>query len=327
MFLARLLAGCTLACTLTAVHAQGWSPQKNVEIVVANTPGGSNDRTARQLERALTGHKLTSASVTVMNKPGGGGSIATTYVNQHPGDGHYLFVGTPAMLLSQAAGLSKVSYTDLTPIASLLNDYYVFAVNASSPIRTGRDLLERLKKDPQSIAVGLPIAISQNYIGAALLTKAAGGNPKDTKGVVFAGTTEATTALLGGHIQMIVTPPGNIVSHVASGKVRIVGVAAPRRLTGVLADVPTWKEQGVDLIFSGWRAIMGPKGLTPAQVAYWENALRAATRTAEWKEDLEKNFWSDDFAGSAEFRKDLDKDYAAMVSTLSEVGLAKAPPR
>ena len=87
--------------------------------------------------------------------------------------------------------------------------------------------------------------------------------------------------------------------------------------------MPTWKEQGANLVYGGWRSIMGPRDLTPAQIAYWERVLRKVTETKEWKEDLEKNYWSDDFVGSAQFRKDLAKDYADMKSVLVDIGLAK----
>lgn len=323
MKLAQILVAFTLLGLATAAASQEWSPQKNVEIVVANSPGGGNDRTARQVEGFLTKYRLVNATLTVVNKPGGGGTIAYTYVNQHPGDAHYLLVATPALLLSHIAGSSKLSHVDFTPIASLFNDHYVFAVSAASPIKSGKDLVERLKKDPQSVAIGFPTALGQNQVGAALLLKAIGGNARDFKAVVFKGTSEAITALLGGHIELIITPAGNTSPHVAAGRMRVIGVAAPQRFSGVLANAPTWREQGIDLVFSGWRAVMGPKGLAPAQVAFWENALRKATAAPEWKADLEKNYWSDDFATSAQFRKDLDKDYAAMSAVMVELGLAK----
>jgi putative tricarboxylic transport membrane protein len=110
---------------------------------------------------------------------------------------------------------------------------------------------------------------------------------------------------------------------VASGKLRVVGVAANQRLPGVFAQVPTWKEQGVNLVWGNWRAIMGPKGLTPAQVRAWEGVLRKVTESPEWKEDLEKNFWSDDFTTGEQLKKDLALDYASMKTVLIELGLAK----
>jgi putative tricarboxylic transport membrane protein len=320
----RTLIGMALLAFCAAAHAQGWSPQKNVEIVVGSAPGGSNDKTARQVEKILSDNKLVNASLNVVNKPGGGGSIAFTYVSQHAADAHYLLIGTTALLSNHIVGSSKLSYTDFTPIASLFNDYVVFTVNANSSIKTGKDLLERLKKDPQSIAIGFATTLgSHNHIAAGLLLKAIGGNPKNLKAVAYKGSAEAITSLLGAHIELVTTAAGNAAPHVASGRLRVVGVAAPQRFGGTLADAPTWKEQGVDLVFGGWRAIMGPKGLSAAQVAYWENALRRATEVPEWKEGLERNYWSNDFVTSAQFRKDLDKDYADMKSVLVDLGLAK----
>ena len=320
----RLLIGLLLAATAAQGWAQGWTPQKNVEIVVGSAPGGSNDKTARQVEKILNEQKLVNTTLTVVNKPGGGSTIAFNYVNQHAGNAHYLMVGTTALLSNHIVGTSKLSHVDFTPIASLFNDYVVFAVNADSPIRTGKDLAERIKKDPKSIAIGFATTLgSHNHIAAGLLMKAVGGNPRDLKVIAHKGSAEAITNLLGGHIDLVTTAAGNVSAHVASGKLRVVGVSADKRFPGALAGIPTWKEQGVDLVYGGWRAIMGPKGLSPAQVAYWENNLRKATAAPEWKADLEKNYWADDFVPSEQFKKDLDRDYAEMKSVLAELGLAK----
>lgn len=319
-----LLAASLLAVAAPAA-AQSWSPQKNVEIVVGSAPGGSNDKVARTVERILSANKLVPSTLTVLNKPGGGSNIAFTYVSQHPGDAHYLMIGTPSLLTNHITGLSPLHYaTDFTPIASLFNDYIVFAVNAAGPIKTGRDLIERLKKDPKSVTIGFATTLgSHNHIAAGLLMKAIGGNPRDLKAVAFKGSAEAITALLGGHIDLVTTAAGNAAPHIAGGRMRVVGVAANQRFGGALAEAPTWKEQGVNLVFGGWRAIMGPKGLTSAQVAFWEAALRRATQAPEWKADIEKNYWTDDFATGAQFRKDLDKDYADMKAVLVDLGFAK----
>ena len=312
-----------LCCFATSGWAQGWSPQKNVEIVVTSAPGGSNDKTARTVERILTTHKLMGTSLTIVNKPGGGSSIAFNYVNQHAGDPHYLMIGTTALLTGHIMGRNPMSYADFTPIASLFNDYVVIVVRPDSPFKTGKDLVEHLKKDPKSVALGVVAVGSHNHVAVGLVLKAAGGNPRDLKTVAFKGSAESIIALLGGHIELVPTAAGNAAGHVATGKLRAVGVAAPQRFGGALAHVPTWREQGLDVVMGGWRALVGPKGLTAAQVAYWEDVLRKATATKEWKEDLEKNYWSDDFVTSAQFSKDLDKDYASMKAVLTELGLAK----
>jgi putative tricarboxylic transport membrane protein len=307
-----------------AVQAQGWSPQRNVEIVVGSAPGGSNDKTARAVERALVDKKLVPTSITVVNRPGGGSSIAFTYVSQKQGDPHTLLVGTTALLTNHITGRSKIHHSDFTPIASLFNDYVVFAVNANSSIKDGKDLIARLKKDPQSVAIGFATALgSHNHIAAGLLMKSIGGNARDLKAVAYKGSAEAITNLLGSHIDLVTTAAGNAAPHVANGNMRVVAVAGPRRFGGTLANVPTWNELGVKLIYGGSRSIVGPKGLTAPQVAFWEGALRKATEAPEWQTDLEKNYWSNDFLTGKEFRKDLDETYDAMKSVLVDLGLAK----
>jgi putative tricarboxylic transport membrane protein len=316
----------TLSLLLAAgtAAAQGWTPQRNIEIVVGSAPGGSNDKTARTVERILVSNKLVRAPITVVNRPGGGSSIAFTFVSQRAGDPHTLLVGTTALLTNHITGRSKIRHTDFTPIASLFNDYVVFAVNAESKIRDGKDLIARLKSNPQSVAIGFATALgSHNHIAAGLLMKAIGGSARDLKAVAYKGSAEAITNLLGGHIDLVTTAGGNAAGHVAAGRMRVVGVAAPRRFGGALAQVPTWKELGVDLVYGGFRGIVAPKGLTPEQAAFWENALRKASETAEWQEDLRKNYWSNDFLTGKDFAKDLEDTYAAMKSVLVDLGLAK----
>jgi putative tricarboxylic transport membrane protein len=316
----------TLSLLLAAgtAAAQGWTPQRNIEIVVGSAPGGSNDKTARTVERILVSNKLVSAPITVVNRPGGGSSIAFTYVSQRPGDPHTLLVGTTALLTNHITGRSKIRHTDFTPIASLFNDYVVFAVNADSKIRDGKDLIARLKSDPQSVAIGFATALgSHNHIAAGLLMKAIGGSARDLKAVAYKGSAEAITNLLGGHIDLVTTAGGNAAGHVAAGRMRVVGVAAPRRFGGALAQVPTWKELDVDLVYGGFRGIVAPKGLSPEQIAFWESALRKASQTPEWQEDLKKNYWSNDFLTGKAFAKDLEDTYAAMKSVLVDLGLAK----
>lgn len=318
------LTAIALAATSSCALAQAWSPQKNVEIVAASAPGGSNDNTARLLERVLTASKLVNATLTVVNKPGGSGTIAHTYVAQRTGDAHILGIITSGIVANQINGLSTLSVADFTPIAMLTNDYVVFAVSTASGIRTGKDLVDKLKKDPRSVSIGVPSAFgTSRHIAAGLLLKSIGGNPRDLKPVVFKGSAEAIPALLGGHLDLVVVGAGNTVAHVAGGRMRVIAVAAPQRLPGALSHVPTWKEQGVDLAYGAWRAIMGPRKLTPAQVAYWENVLRNVTETAEWKADLEKNYWTDDFITGAQLKKEIDRDYVATKAVLVDLGLAK----
>lgn len=322
--LISLITGAAIVAAIPAVHAQAWSPSRNVEIVVGSAPGGSNDKTARTVEKAIVEAKLVPTSMTVVNRPGGGSSIAFSYVSQKKADPHTLLIGTTALLTNHIVGTSPLSYMDFTPIASLFNDYVVFAVNVNSPIKTGRDLIAKLKENPQSVSIGFATTLgSHNHIAAGLLAKSVGVNPRSLKAVAFKGSAEAITQVLGGHIDMVTTAAGNVAGHLAEGRMRVIGVSSDKRFPGAFAQVPTWKEQGANLVYGGWRAIMAPKGITPAQIAYWEGVLRKVTSTPEWKADLDKNYWSDDFVGHEQFSKDIAKDYNDIKAVLVDIGLAK----
>jgi len=333
MFKHEMLCWCTLAL-ITAATAQAqsvvtgqgqhWLPQRNVEIIHGSAPGGSNDKTAREIEKALAETKLIPTTMSVVSKAGGGGGISMAYTNLKPGDGHYLLVGTSTMITNHIIGASSMNYSDFTPIASLLNDYIVFAVNADSPIKTGKDLLERLKTKPQSLSIGFASAFGNSrHIGAGLLIRAVGGSPRDLKTVVFKGSSEAISALLGGHIDVAILGAINSVPHMEGGRMRVLAAATPRRFGGALAPVPTWREIGVDVVSGSWRGAFGPRNLPAAQLAFWEEAMRRVAENPGWKADLEKNYWLDDFSIGTKFKSDLAKDYADTRRILTDVGLAK----
>jgi putative tricarboxylic transport membrane protein len=324
MRLAYYLAAGALATASMGTSAQGWSPQKNIEIVAGSAPGGSNDNTARTMERVLLAHKLVPTTVTVVNRPGGGGSIAYTYVSQRPGDAHYLYIASSGMLSNHIVGASSLSHADFTPIALLYEDHAVFMVPTGSTIKTGAELADRLKKDPRAVVIGFANAYgSSRHMAAALLMRTLGGSPRDLKPVVFKGSAEAITAVLGGHLDVAVAGAVNAIPHVAAGRMRVIGVAAPQRLGGPLAVAPTWREQGVDLVYGNWRAVFAPKSLTPAQLAFWENALRRMAEAPEWKADLEKNHWTEHFKTGAALQQELEQDFIWLKTTLVELGLAK----
>ena len=314
----------TFLSFMTAGHAQTWEPTKNVEIVVYAAPGGSNDKTARAIEKAVSSKKLINTTMTVVNKTGGGGNIQLNYMTQHAGDAHFLMVTTPTLLASHITGSSSQNHKDFSPIASMINDYSVFAVNADSALKTGKDVVDKLKANPRSLSIGFAGALGgHNHVAAGLLMKGIGGEAKALKVLAFKGSADALTALMGGHIDMVVTAAGNVSPHMAAGKLRPVGVASSQRLPGDFSKIPTWKEQGVDVVWGNWRAVMGPKGMTPAQISRWEGVLRQVVQTPEWKADLEKNFWTNDFTVGDAFKQDLEKDYMAMKAVLVEIGLAK----
>jgi putative tricarboxylic transport membrane protein len=319
-----LLCLTAAAQAVHAAHAQGWSPQKNVEIVVPSAPGGTTDKLARQIERTLSAAKLVNTSLTVVHKAGAGGQLAVAYLGAHAGDPHYLLIAAPTLLAAHITGMSKLNYTDFTPIASIFNDHMVFAVNAASAVKSGKDLVARMRTEPQNVTLGFTSSLgNHHHIAAGLFMKGIGAGVRELKPVVFKGSAEAVTALLGSHIELVSTGAANAMPHAATGKLRVLGVSAGQRLPGAMAGIPTWKEQGVDLVYGSWRAIIAPRGISPEQAAYWENALRKVNETAEWKAELERYFWSDYFVTGAALRKNLEKEYVDTKAVLVELGLVK----
>lgn len=143
------------------------------------------------------------------------------------------------------------------------------------------------------------------------------------KNVVFQSGGLAITAMLGGHVDAVPVSIGSWVPHVKTGQVRVIAVSSPKRLPGFFADVPTWREQGVDVVVSNWRTVVGPRNMTPAQIAYWENAVQRMMATAEWKKDAESTSAVSEFMGSAELRKYMESDYAQIKAFLADLELAK----
>jgi putative tricarboxylic transport membrane protein len=321
---ARLMVLVCATLCLGAARAQGWTPARNVEIVVPSAPGGTNDKLARQVERTLGDAKAVNAAITVVHRSGAGGQLAYQYANSRAGDPHVLLITAPTLLAANITGTSKLNFSDFTPLASIFNDHMVFAVNAGSAIRSGKEFAARMRTDASSMAFGFTSALgNHHHIAAGLFMKSIGANARDLKPVVFKGSAEAVTSLLGNHIEFVSTGAANALPHAAGGKLRILGVSAPRRMPGAMAGVPTWQEQGIDLVYGSWRSILAPRGITPEHIAFWEGTLRRASESAEWKAELERYFWSDFFVTGAALRKNLDKEYAETRIVLGELGLVR----
>lgn len=305
-----------------AAHAQ-WQPSRSIEIVVPTAAGGSNDVIARVVQKIVQGEKLAGVPVNAVNRVGGNQTLSRVYVNQHPGDAHFLHVDNPTVIANHITGITAMHHGEFSPIALLVSEYTVLTVKADSPLRNARDLVEQLKRDPDSVGVGVSNRGGTNHLALSLLAKSAGIDPKKLKVIVFKSNTESATAVMGGHLQLSASAMTSVVNHVAAERMRIIAVGAPQRSTGLLAGVPTLREQGFDISLANWRAISGPKGLTAAQIAYWEDALAKVVATDDWKKALEAQYWDPSFLRSQAFARHLDAEYAVTKTLLTELGLAK----
>lgn len=323
-------AACSVVIGISAISAllpanaqaqSAWRPTKTVEIILSTGAGGIADQNARVINKILQDDKLLPVPAVVINKAGGNQILAVNYVKQFPGDPHYLFYANPTVFTNQIAGLSPHHYTDLTPLALLLVDYTVISVRNDSTIKSMRDLLAMLKADPQSVAFGFPSRGGPNHLATAQAMRSAGIDPNKLKLVLFKTNAEAGTAMLGGHIQATISSVG--AATLAGAGSRMLAVAAPHRISE-LPNLPTMREQGVEATgIPNWRGVFGPKGMTPAQIAFWEEAMSKVITSADWKKQLADSNVESLFLRSAEFGKWLAAEYTNTRAVMADIGIAK----
>jgi tripartite-type tricarboxylate transporter receptor subunit TctC len=319
------LALLSVAVFSTGAHAQqDWSPSSTIEIIAPAAPGGGWDLVSRAVQRAVTEGKLVNKSVIVSNKPGGGGAVGWTYLKGKSGNAQFIAANSSLLLSNNLLGSSPLTYKDFTPLAMLTTEWIGVAVQPNSPYKSGKDLLDALKKDPGSMTLGVGPSLGNNdHLSFIQIAKKHGIDTSKLKWVVFEGAGgEIMMNLLGGHIGVATMSVSELLTQHKAGKVRIVGYTADKRIE-VLPDVPTWKEQGVDIVFPHWRGVMLPPGMTPAQIAYWNKVMSEVAKSPIFKKTIESLNGQVYYKNSAEFTKFLDEQTAVLGPLVEELGLKK----
>ena len=307
-------------------NAQAWRPEKPVELVIPTGPGANNDRMIRLIQKVLQEQKLVTTPVLAVNKPGGNQHLSVVYLGQRGADGHTLLLTNPLIFTNELSGISPQHYTALTPVSLLVVESNAFTVHASSPMKGMRDLIDRLRANPDSVSFAMPARGGVPHLTAAAAANAAGLDARRLKVVVFKTSGESITGLAGGHVDVMVSSLASVMPHVKAGTLRVLGIAAQQRRGGAAANVPTLREQGLATNgVAAWRGLHGAKGLTPAHVAFWEDAIAKSTDSADWKGFLEENDLAPQFLKSRDFAKYLESEYAIVKAVTAEVGMQKSP--
>ncbi|MCG7344172.1 tripartite tricarboxylate transporter substrate binding protein [Sporosarcina sp. ACRSL] len=317
------------ACSKTDGEEKGSSkyPERNLTIVAPSGAGGGWDLTARAIAKTMNDTKLVEKPITVENKPGGGGAVyMAEFATKEVKNDYALLVKSPPLLINnnKAEGNSPYGYKDTTPLAQLTRDYGAIVVKADSPFNTLEDVLEAIKKDPKAITLaGGSAPGSMDHLVGVLPAFEYGIDPKTVKYVSYDGGGEAIAALLGGNADVIATDASTIGQYMKSGDVRVLAVSSSERLGGDLAEVPTFKEEGIDAEFTIWRGLFGPKEMSDAAVDYWTAKLKEMVETDEWKSELERNGWESEYRGSEDFTKYLEDQDKVIVELLTALGMQK----
>ena len=313
-------------CFAEGAFAQRWSPQRNVEVIVPSSAGGSLDTTGRTITRIWSDLKLLTVSSSISNRPGGGHAVAYNFLAQRAGDPHIMAVTSMTLLANHITGHIPQTYTDFTPLSVLLTEYIAIAVRAESPLKTGKDLIDALRKAPNSLSLALSSAAGgTHHMSFAMPLLSGGVDVTKAKFVVFNSSGEAVTALLGGHVDVISAGTVQVAPFVTSGKLRVLAVSAPKRIGGALASAPTWPELGYKGVLENWRGVIGAKNITADQIAFWENVFKRIATSEEFRSYAEKNQWEITYRNADESRKFMAAQYDELKPVMAELGFSRKP--
>jgi putative tricarboxylic transport membrane protein len=313
------LAGAAFAAALSASPA---SAQMDLKIMAPAAPGGGWDQTARSMQQALIAEKLVR-SAQVTNVAGAGGSVGIAqFVTGAKGDGNQIMVNGFVMVGALLMNKSPVTLDQITPIARITQENQVIVVPANSPIKTAKDLADAVKADVAKVTFAGGSAGGVDHIMAALFVASAGADAAKVNYIPFSGGGESLAAILGGKVTAGISGVAEYDGQIKAGKLRAVGVTSPERIPGV--DIPTFKEQGVDLVITNWRSIVAPPGITAEQRKTLTDLVTKMVQSATWKDILKQKGWDDAFLSGDAFEKFLKDEQIRVNNVLKSVGLVKS---
>nr|WP_315594693.1 tripartite tricarboxylate transporter substrate-binding protein [uncultured Cupriavidus sp.] len=310
------VASATLAAAVVAAPAYAVD---NLKVMIGANPGGGYDQTGRAIGAAMVAAG-TAKSASYDNKGGAGGTIGLTqFVNSDKGNPNALVVTGAVMVGAIETNHPPVTLKNATPIARLFADTMVITVPASSPIKSLKDLTTQLKANPGSVSWGGGSKGSIDHILAGLIAKDVGVDPKKINYVPFQGGGEASASILGGHVTVGIAGVSEFLPFIKTGKMRALAVTSKDRT----ADIPTLKEQGVNVEIYNWRGVYGAPGITADQRKALIDAVVKGTENQVWKDAVQKNDWTPFLLTGDEFGKFVEAESTRLGGTLRELGVAK----
>lgn len=302
----------------TAVQAQSF---ESLYVMAPANPGGGWDQTARSIQESMQASGV-AGSVQVENVGGAGGTVGLAqFVDRKKGDGSALMVSGLVMVGAILTNQSPVTLDQVTPIARLTGEYEVIVVPGSSDIQTLDQLVEKLKADPGAVAWAGGSAGGTDHILVGLIAKAVGADPTKINYIPYSGGGEALAAILGGHVTAGVSGYGEFAGQIASGDLQALAISSAERVPGI--DIPTLREQGVEVDLANWRAVMAPPELDDAERAKLVEAVGEMVASESWQTTLKQKDWMDLYLPGDEFATYLAKQNADIDAVLRDIGLVQ----
>jgi putative tricarboxylic transport membrane protein len=293
-----------------------------LKIMAPANPGGGWDQTARSMQQALVQSGI-AKGVQVTNVGGAGGSVGIAqFVNTAKGDGNQLMVNGFVMVGALAMNKSPITLDQVTPIARLTEEIQVIVVPANSPIKEAKDLAAALKADIAKVTFAGGSAGGIDHIMAAMFAGAIGADATKVNYVPFSGGGESLAAILGGKVTAGISGYSEYEGQIKAGKLRAIGITAAERRPGI--DVPTFKEQGVDLVLTNWRSVVAAPGITPDQKKVLADAVDKMVKSPAWQEVLKQKGWDNAYLSGDAFADFLKKENVRVIDVLKSIGLVKS---
>ena len=306
-----------LAAGIFAAPAFAAFPDKPVNVICPWTAGGGTDVLLRALSKEA--EKFLGQTINVVNQTGGAGAIGHNAIRAARPDGYTIGMITFELNSLPPQGLVPFTWKDFDPVMLINTDAAALTVRADAPYSTVRGFMDHARANPGEITIGNSAPGSVWHIAAGLAAEKTGVNVKH---VPFNGAQPAVTALVGGHIKAVAVSVAEVRSQVQAGNLKILGVMAAER-DKIFPNVPTFKEQGVDVQFATWRGLAFPKGVPAANRAKVADAYKKAFETKEFKEFAANAALTLNYQDGAAFTKFLDQNYKDVAAVMKGLGLSK----
>ncbi|GAA3796579.1 tripartite tricarboxylate transporter substrate binding protein [Sphaerisporangium flaviroseum] len=289
-----------------------------LRIMVPAAPGGGWDTTSRTVQQALATAEP-GRKVEVYNVPGAGGTIGLAQLAGEKGNGNLLMAMGLVMVGAVEQNKSKITLSEVTPIAKLTEEFEIVVVPAASPYKSIGDLVTAWQADPAKVAIAGGSAGGTDHILAGLIAKAGGVDPKQVNYIAHSGGGEALNALLGNKVAAGISGVGEFAEHVKSGKLRALAVSGPQRDPNV--DAPTLKEGGLEVEITNWRGLVAPPGLSDADKQALTALVTKLHDSQAWKDALRTKGWIDSFQSGQQFADYLAQEQTRVKAIIAEMGL------
>lgn len=317
-----LAAGSALLTGAGRAHAAGWQPTGPITYNIGVAAGGSVDLYARGIGQALETLRLVNGqNVIPMNKPGAAGLLVLQAMQKARGDANQLATFHTGSIAGQVTGALKADLREFFPVAMMVEETTLVAVRADSPLRSAAEMVDRLRKDPESLKIAVaPLRGLNLHLAIAKPLKLAGVDVARLTVVPFRSSGESVTTLLGGHIDVVIATSPTVTPLAQSGKLRMLASCAATRGSGPLAEVPTWRELGIAADYVSYNGVLLPPGVDAEQIRFWEGALRKVSESAEWRQLVEKSGNKPLFKGYVDSHRYLQSELKETQELVASLG-------